>query len=328
MPSRASQLFDQLVRGADPSGVLKQVVVAKKAESEFLEFKGAGKINDQQIKEYWSRALSGFGNTEGGVLLWGVRAARVSSAGESRGIDAAADFDLAPKPGQLAQLLKDVMLEAVSEPLPGVEIEIVLDGSNGGFVVCLVPEGNHKPYRAQLDSSKQYYQRISDNFVVIPHAILRSLFYPRTQPMLKMTMEFLNSAQISADGPFEDHQSNYHFQALVHNRGTASGRDVFIIASTNCPSIWDRTDAFVSQDQQNHRCRRTFTSLRSIHPGEITPSFKCTITGPAHLHRESVSPNMLQFEVEVYATDAEPIINSFSFNSEDLKRPCQLPEES
>jgi hypothetical protein len=90
------------------------------------------------------------------------------------------DLDLAPHPEVLAETLKDVMLQAVIDPVQGVRIEhYPATSANGGFVACLIPEGNHKPYRAQLDGgSEQYYQRIGDSIVFIPHSLLRSLFYP------------------------------------------------------------------------------------------------------------------------------------------------------
>ena len=77
-------------------------------------------------------------------------------------------------------MLKDVRLEATVDPVQGVKYEHydAGKGDGSGFVVCLIPEGENKPYREAIDPAKQYYQRIGDSFAVIPHAMLRSLFYP------------------------------------------------------------------------------------------------------------------------------------------------------
>lgn len=136
-------------------------MTSEKAETEYLEFKG-GRIQDDPsaVKRFWSQAISGFANTEGGVLIWGIRATRIEHPDDrSRKIDAASELDLVPQPATFVQLLKDVLLEACVEPVQGIELAGV-DAGNGdgkGFVVCLIPEGKHKPYRAELDPKRQYY---------------------------------------------------------------------------------------------------------------------------------------------------------------------------
>ena len=53
-----------------------------------------------------------------------------------------------------------------------------------GCVVCLIPEGKNKPYRAKLVDEK-YFMRAPDRMEVIPHSLLRSLFYPTSAPELE-----------------------------------------------------------------------------------------------------------------------------------------------
>lgn len=54
------------------------------------------------------------------------------------------------------------------------------------YVVCYIPESDHKPHRAEL-AGRNYYLRIGDSSVVPPVSLLRSLFYPgsRTSFTLK-----------------------------------------------------------------------------------------------------------------------------------------------
>ena len=141
--SRAQQFFDQIVSRPDPVKFLEDLVTNKQAEDSYLEFKGVGKIQDKDTKKYWSKALSGFANTEGGVVVWGIRAEKAPSVTDaSNKIDTATDLDLADHPDTFAQKLKDVMLQATIDPVQGVQIRH-LDKTPGGqgFVVCLIPEG-------------------------------------------------------------------------------------------------------------------------------------------------------------------------------------------
>jgi predicted HTH transcriptional regulator len=115
----------------------------KQRESEWLDFKAADRIDDKSIRENWSKALSGFANTEGGVLIWGIDARRDKDSG----IDCASALALAPDADLLAQKLIDLLLDAVSLALIGVQVRsFKKPGGKEGFVVCLVPEGSHKAH--------------------------------------------------------------------------------------------------------------------------------------------------------------------------------------
>ena len=73
--NRADDLFSKLTTGGE--GAIDELIVARKAEELFLDFKrsgdnGAGaRLHDSDSKNF-SKAISGFGNSEGGIILWGV----------------------------------------------------------------------------------------------------------------------------------------------------------------------------------------------------------------------------------------------------------------
>jgi hypothetical protein len=75
--SRAAILFEEIQES--PAAVIGQMIAEKRQESDYLEFKGGSKLDEKTAKKYWSKALSGFGNSEGGVLIWGVDARKTPS---------------------------------------------------------------------------------------------------------------------------------------------------------------------------------------------------------------------------------------------------------
>ena len=259
MASRATEFFHQVKDSSDRAGFLRKLVAEKTAEGEFLEFKG-GRIDENSAKKYWSQALSGFANTEGGVVIFGIKTDRVEPERGGRKIDTAADLDLVPNPVQLTQLLKDVHLQATVDPVQGVDsLAVSTEPDGAGFAVCLVPEGNNKPYRAELDPTRNYFQRVGDNFVVIPHSLLRSLFYPRSNPRLRLK--------------FSGHAPNVvlrSVRASVQNVGTGSARQLVVIVSSDRPiqsiagigeMIADMSGGFAPA-----RCR--LVGREALHPGD------------------------------------------------------------
>jgi predicted HTH transcriptional regulator len=174
--SQAKNLFDQAIASGAP--FLRQLVADKTPESEWLDFKYGDHLDDSETKVTWSRALCGFANNEGGVLIWGIDA-RFDKATK---VDVANDVRLVPNPEALRDRLRQLHPTATDPPLIGVESKAIFDnGSTGpGFVVSYVPESDVKPHRAELMEGKPYMLRIGDTFKNPSPAILRNLFFPRS----------------------------------------------------------------------------------------------------------------------------------------------------
>ena len=317
MTSRAQELFGQIAQNPDPYRLLSEYVQNQKRENEFLEFKGASRIQDSQAKEYWSKALSGFANTEGGVLVWGIRAARVPAIRGERGIDAASEIDLVPSCPAFSQLLSDTLLEAVVEPIPGVEIlEIkAAADSSDGFVVALIPEGTHKPYRAELTKEHQYYQRIGDSFAVLPHALLRSLFYPQLYTRL--------SAAVSMQaGKYQGRDESHVFYVSLENDGPATARDVCFHTNVYGGEFDIRA---ASSDgwkldwcSTNGSTHFALTSSVPIHPEQNKRVFEAYLPY-TRVPKESIGD--VKFFMTAWSRDQLPSHMNVEFGSAELRQP-------
>jgi hypothetical protein len=266
MTSRAEQLFHQIIAGEAES--VKMIVDEHRPESHYLEFKGGRIQNDQKgTTQAWSEALSGFANTEGGVLIWGVRASRIPHPDDgSVMIDAAHALEHVDQPDGFCQFLRDRLLEATVPPVTGVEVVPVNDpGKPGeGFVVCLVPEGNDKPYQAALHPSKNYMQRIDDRFVVIQRSLLRTMFFPQSRAKLHVEIE--PKAETS------DSETTMIFTGYVGNSGTATARELWIVVK---PSVGLRHENMFKFKVHPGAVPdgHAWEAFQSIHPGAIIPVF-------------------------------------------------------
>src|SRR5262245_44980091 len=82
---RAEEIFETIVnRGG---GVIDEFIATAASEELFLDFKrsadnGTGARLHQDDRNNLAKAISGFGNSEGGVIVWGIDCSRDPKKGD------------------------------------------------------------------------------------------------------------------------------------------------------------------------------------------------------------------------------------------------------
>jgi hypothetical protein len=227
-PTRAYALFKKLSdKGASDLLQSFATSVPKTFEDETLEFK-SGYIKNDDIDKIWSKNLGAFANNQGGVLVWGITADR----DKETGIDAANALSLVPQPDVLKQRLLE-KYQFLTEPvLVGTEVVSIPAVGDAGFVVCFIPEGQHKPYKS-MRASRPYYIRINDDSVEVPHTFLRQLFAPRHSVKFALAVsESFKRPTISnftfRFNPLTPNAVKRVLVVTVQNVGESSAKDVYI----------------------------------------------------------------------------------------------------
>jgi Schlafen, AlbA_2 len=177
---RAEEIFQKLMR--EGVAAIDEFILIRQSEELFLDFKrsandGNGKrLHDRDLNNL-AKAISGFGNSEGGVIIWGVDA--------SPDIDDA-DVAKARKPiKNVARFVSWLEGTVSGRTVPahiGVQNHPIYIGSGNGFVATLIPKSERAPHQAIPE--EKYYMRAGSNFVPVPHGVLAGMFGRRPQPIL------------------------------------------------------------------------------------------------------------------------------------------------
>jgi len=303
-PSIAKEFFAKITGALDPVAELTQLVNSASPvfETEWLDFKGAQKIPEKETEAIWSKALSGFANTQGGVIVWGIDA----RPDKNTGVDAVSGLSLVPNAMKLKSRLNELHAQSTEPPILGVVIEVypIAGGSGEGFVVCYIPESPFKPHRAE-HANRQYVIRAGDDFVTASVSLLRNLFYPQTRCRLIPTLQTARKV----DGDYW----NIIVTGQVRNAGSATAFDTYVIVHYEPDGLTHGYDGWKTGPVLKpwHGL-----ALHSIHPGISEHFFGLTVSKP--------TVPEFKFRVQIFARDAEPFEWTFSFSLEEAKRRARI----
>jgi hypothetical protein len=310
-PSLAQNFFDRIVEAPDKMHFLAALADPNDPwfEKEWLEFKCAPDISANDTKENWSKALSGFANTSGGVLVWGIKARKDPESN----VDRAHTTCLVSNPAELRTRLTQLLHQAADPPVLGVVIQDYADPeTKKGFVVCLVPESEFRPHRAEYVENKPYYLRVADSFIVTPVSVLRSMFYPRSKSFLRAHV----CPRSLLDGMGT--RAHWHWLIRIENTGTATAKYVCVFVNSRL-NLASMTLGRETTRGQTSFGAPIFWCERPIHPGGFHELFT---------YRESQEELTARAETKLffhmYASDSEPQGATVSFTAEEAKSLDQI----
>ncbi len=177
---RAEDIFEEIVeRGMD---ALEAFILNHKSEELFLDYKrsannGDGDTLNSSDWKNLSKAISGFGNSEGGVLVWGVSCGKVKERGDvPDALHPVIDVR------RFVSLLEGAVSGCTVPPHTGVRSHAIISDGEDGFAITLIPKSLNTPH--QSIQNIQYYIRAGSSFSPTPHAVLQGMFGRRPQPQI------------------------------------------------------------------------------------------------------------------------------------------------
>jgi hypothetical protein len=227
---RAEDLFDAINQNGEAS--IDGFIVDRQSEELFLDFKrsadnGAGARLAQTDRNNLGKAISGFGNSEGGILVWGVDCRDVKGSGDV----ARAKIPIA-NPRRFRSWLEGAVSGCTVPAHPSVRHHVIeIPGKDEGFVISHIPKSYLAPHQAI--TPPHYYIRAGSDFVPAPHAVLQGMFGRPDQPTVFHMWAMGPVQTMPIVGPLSAFGLKLGILLTTHGPGLA--RDIFLNAVLQVP---------------------------------------------------------------------------------------------
>lgn len=251
----------------------------------------------RQLGEY----ISAFGNTSGGLLIWGILSPNRIPVKSSYCQDV----------GAHVAICESLFREATDPPVSGVRFLAIPNPGKKpkGYVVALIPKSEHGPHRSNVKPERTFWMRTSDSCDPIPTGMLRTMFYPKIEPYCK-----LEATCTILDGGSEGYiRPSIAFRIV--NIGNASAERPVIALNQ---MIWGYSAEFHSLTGWTFsNNERVFRSPETIHPGLRSDVGSFFSRVPVELKQFRKIPSA--FELTIFSRDSRPLHWKGILINEDLK---------
>ncbi|MEW6110019.1 MAG: ATP-binding protein [Nitrospirota bacterium] len=235
---RAEDLFRIIEEKGDEA--IREFIETRKSEELFLDFKqsaserNATNILHEDDRKNLAKAISGFGNSEGGIIVWGV---------ECRSGKDNADVAKCKQPIKDVKRFVSWLEGAVSGctvPIHAGVRSIAVETVKGqGFAITLIPKSLRAPHQDIYRT--QYYMRAGSDFKPVPHSVLAGMFGRRPEPNMRINYN-INPNSFNSDNTIS---GSVGF--CLTNDGPGIAKDVFLCLTVISPSneprfVVDRSD--------------------------------------------------------------------------------------
>lgn len=186
--SRAEDIFQKLIYFGEDA--IDDFIINQQTEELFLDFKQAVSVGKNFVtlhrddRRNLSKAISGFGNSEGGVIIWGVECSRDIEAG-----DVAKAKVKVKNVHRFLSWLENAISGCTIPSHNKVRNHIISCDENGdGFIATYIPKCEIAPLMSTTNGA--IYIRSGSNNVPAPYAVIAGMFGRRPQPNIELIIAY------------------------------------------------------------------------------------------------------------------------------------------
>lgn len=246
---------------------VNEEMLLKEFESNYLECKEKQKAEssnlDQGDKANLAKALSGFANTAGGVLIFGLQAKKKDEVDEITAICPITDVK------KFEARIRELESRVVERLVPNVEYKRIETGNGNGILAIHMPESNRLPHRSLMDH--KFYMRAGGTFQPLDLNIIEDLFARRSAPDLELDAKAISDTDIVI---------------YIKSTGKASAKSPFLAFAM--PDLFSLTGYELDGNTKLTSCRQvrgykelegrvvlyTAGAAEVVHPGSEIPFVK------------------------------------------------------
>lgn len=161
---------------------------------------------DKQDENYFAKALSGFANTSGGILFWGLKARKEDDVDLIQEVKPIAEI------GKFESRLRELETRVVERVVAGVEYKVIKTEVGSGLVAVYIPQSPWLPHRSRKDN--KFYLRAGGTFQPLDLNIVEDFFFRRShRPKLELHY----------------HTQDYSIFLSLYNAGRATAKYPYVI---------------------------------------------------------------------------------------------------
>lgn len=305
------QVFDAL-----DVKMIDEWIANEREENLHLDFKTVRATMNKSDRVNLAVALSGFANSDGGVIVWGVDARK-----NARGVDCAAKKEPVAPVSQLISQLNDFTADSANPIVDGVVHRAIPDTGDSGYAVTLVPESKSGPHMAKAGEDR-YYKRSGSRFVVMEHFDIADMFGRRPQADLRLAVRLATGSTIG--GP-EGTKRQFHVFIGIENTGRGTARAPYLGVAVNSPYEVSRRgmegdpgDSLRPLARGRGMAFHRFGSVESIVIHPRTPIEVCSVSD--YIPDSATSWPDLEISYEIAAENTTPQADKVTVRAEELIR--------
>lgn len=194
---------------------------------------------NRDMKTKLAKALSGFSNTAGGVMLWGVATtphshSKLDVISQLEPVGNCAAFEKQVK-AAIPTLTRPSVLKYQTKIIKRRKTDTI------GVIAAYIPPASGDPLLNNIDNV--FYFRSSDEFVPAPYELIKRLFavtdVPDVYPMFTEKLVNLETDE------------SWSIPIIVNNRSTAFAEDVDVSVTINNPSSCEKVTATQFKDNSS-----------------------------------------------------------------------------
>lgn len=282
MTDAAIKIYESLISYSD----LEELIGIGEAEGPHLECKAPSSPQlNKGLKDQLAIALSGFANTAGGVVIWGIS----TSKHKHSNLDILTQIVPIGKCNRFAKQVDRAVSPLTEPPITTSKTKAIVEqkGYSRGVVLTYIPKTLGDPIRTTTD--QQFYFRNSDMFSILPYEMLKRLFAATDSPDLHPLLE-ARLVSLEKNGFWK-------IPITIENYSSAVAEHVIVLIKIENPSSCEtiKPERFHDRSDINPD-ERIFTNNL---PGVIHRGLNC-VAGNLHVHMRG-RHRVLKLTIAIFA---------------------------